>query len=104
MKLLKDYQGIEIRLTEERRLHILEHPEMAALEPAIAETLLKPECVVQSKSDDQTSMYYRYYTKTIVGGKFLCVVVKARRSDPFILTAYLTNKIKKGEVLWKRKE
>ena len=38
MKILKDYQGREVRLTDERLQHILEHPEMANLEAALEET------------------------------------------------------------------
>lgn len=33
MKLLYDFEGRAIRLTDERLVHILERPEMAALEP-----------------------------------------------------------------------
>ena len=47
MKILQDFEGLAIRLTDERRTHILEHPEMVAMELAIEETLLRPERVVQ---------------------------------------------------------
>lgn len=39
MKILKDYQGRDVRLTEERLQHILEHQEMASLAAALEETL-----------------------------------------------------------------
>ena len=39
MHLYVDYQGIRIRLTEERLAHILEHPEMKDVEPRIQQTL-----------------------------------------------------------------
>ena len=48
MKLLHDFQGLAIRLTDERRAHILGHPEMASMESAIEGTLLQAERVVQS--------------------------------------------------------
>lgn len=101
MKYLKDYKGVKIRLTSERLGHILEHPEMSGMKKNISEALLKPDCVVQSGSDFNVQMYYRYYVKTAVGNKYLCVVVKWTKTDPFVLTAYLTNKIKKGNLLWK---
>ncbi len=44
--------------------------------------------------------YYRFYFRTIVGGKFLCVVVKLAAVGAFVLTAYLTDRIKKGSPLW----
>jgi hypothetical protein len=100
MKLLHDFQGLAIRLTDERRAHILEHPEMVSMEAAIEETLLQPERVVQSFSDPRARLYYRFYFRTLVGGKYLCVVVKALDADAFLLTAYLTDRIKKGVPLW----
>jgi hypothetical protein len=51
MTLLVDFLGRAVRLTDERRAHILEHPEMVGLESAITETLRAPESVVQSVSD-----------------------------------------------------
>ncbi len=100
MKLVHDFQGLKIRLTDERLAHILEHPEMATMEAEIEETLLRPERVVQSFSDPQSHLYYRLYFRTIVGSKFLCVVVKNLEADAFVLTAYLTDRIKKGVTLW----
>ena len=100
MKVLRDFQGLAIRLTDARRTHILEHPELVPMEPAIEETLLHPEQVVQSFSDPQARLYYRCYFRTIVGSKFLCVVVKALDDDAFVLTAYLTDRITKGVALW----
>ena len=101
MKYIKDYKGISVRLTDERLAHILEHPEMHDMTGAIQEALLHPEFVVQSISDETANLYYRYYSKTMVGGKYLCVIVKTHETDSFILTAYLTDKVKKGKILWK---
>jgi len=53
MKIITDFQGLAVRLTDERLAHILEHPEMATMEDAIEETLAHPERVVQSASDEQ---------------------------------------------------
>lgn len=100
MKLLEDYKGQAVRLTEERLAHILEHPEMVSLEEAIETTLREPQLVVQSRSDPQAALNYRYYFGTRVGDKWLCVVVKYSEEDAFVLTAYLTDKPKKGEQLW----
>ena len=97
---LFDYQGLPIRLTQERRLHILQHPEMRSLEPAIGQTLDGPNQVVLSLSDPTARLYYRYFEGTPVGGKYLCVVVKVLLDDAFVVTAYLTDSVKKGPVLW----
>lgn len=103
MKILKDFQGREIRFTDERLRHILDHPEMKAMETAIAETIREPEKVIESLSDPEAQLYYRFYLGTRVGDKYLCVVVKVKGADAFILTAYLTDTVKRGELIWPRK-
>jgi len=66
----------------------------------LAETLAQPERVVQSFSDPQARLYYRFRAGTRVGDKFMCVPVKVVPGDAFVLTAYLTDKIKQGVLLW----
>ena len=90
-------------MTEERRKHILEHPEMKGMVRHIKETLLEPQKVIQSISDKDIGLYYRFYIGTKVGDKYLCVVVKTIKQDAFVLTAYLTDFIKKGDIIWLRK-
>lgn len=99
MRVLVDFRGQPVRLTDERLAHILEHPEMISFESALEETLKEPEFVKRSKSDPNTALYYRFCTNTTVGDKWLCIVVKFLIQDAFILTAYLTDKIKQGESL-----
>ena len=100
MRILRDYEGRGVRLTEERLSHILEHPEMVGLERSLEETLRRPTEVVQSFSDAQARLYYRLYVGTVVGTKLLCVVVKVADNDAFVLTAYLTDKVKRGIRIW----
>ena len=69
----------------------------------IKETLLEPQQVIQSVSDKDANLYYRFYIGTKVGDKYLCVVVKMIKQDAFVLTAYLTDSIKKGDIIWLRK-
>jgi hypothetical protein len=103
MKIYHDYRGQSIRLTDERRKHILEHPEMKGLISCIQETLSTPQRVIQSLCDKDANLYYKFYVGTKVGDKYLCVVVKMIDQDAFILTAYLTDAVKKGEIVWLRK-
>jgi hypothetical protein len=100
MVVLTDYEGRSVRLTEERWGHVEEHPEMVGLREAVAETLRKPEAVIESASDPLARLYYRFYHRTMVGGKHLCVVVKILSDDAFVVTAYLTDRVKKGTFLW----
>jgi len=97
---LVDHEGRPIRLSNERLAHILEHPEMQGLQAEIATTLRKPEAVIQSLSDPHVRRFYRYHRGTLVGHKYVCVVVKLAASDAFVVTAYLTDKIKRGVPLW----
>jgi hypothetical protein len=100
MRECTDYEGRRIRLTDERLAHILEHPEMVGMESRIGETLANPEKVLESLSDAEARLYYRYYLGTRVGNKYLAVVVKVQDADAFVVTAYLTDKVKSGKLLW----
>jgi len=100
MRLIVDWQGRSIRLTAERLAHIREHPEMLGLESAIENALRSPACVVESRSDSSARLYYRVVVDTPVGDKLLCVVVKGGRDGAFVLTAYLTDTVKKGRLVW----
>ena len=99
----RDFEGRIIRLTEERWAHIREHPEMVGMERSIAQTLASPEAVIRSLADPKAHLYHRFYVGARVGDKFLCVVVKVQDNDAFVLTAYLTNKIRRGTVIWRAK-
>ena len=99
---LIDYAGNIIRLTNERLAHIKEHPEMSASEAKIKETILSPDIVVKSRSDEEVRMYYKHYKGLSIGDKHHCIVVKFRQEDAFVITAYFTDSVKKGDVLWKK--
>ncbi len=101
MAILTDYQNRQIRLTEERLHHILDHSEMVDMTSQIEIVLQNPEVVRQSRSDSQVYLYYRFYEETIVGAKWLCVVIKDSSDDAFIITSYLTDKLKQGLELWR---
>ena len=101
MEILTDYQNRQIRLTEERLQHILDHPEMVDMRFQLEIVLQNPEVVRQSRSDSHVYLYYRFYEQTIVGAKWLCVVIQDNSDDAFIITAYLTDKLKQGIELWR---
>jgi hypothetical protein len=100
MKTIQDCFGHEVRLTDERLQHILEHPEMREMSAEIERVLRQPQLVRLSRSDSAVRLFYEFYAQTLVGGKWLCVVVKCLQDDAFVVTAYLTNKPKTGETLW----
>lgn len=100
MKNFRDCFGRTVRLTDERMAHILEHPEMKGLADEIGRTLERPQRVRRSRSDAAVRLFYEFYARTIVGDKWLCVVVKYADGDAFVVTAYLTDTLKAGEDLW----
>ena len=101
MEILTDYQNRQIRLTEERLQHILDHPEMVDMRSQLEIALQTPEVVRQSRSDSKVYLYYRFYEQTIVGAKWLCVIIKDNSNDAFVITAYLTDKLKQGLEIWR---
>jgi hypothetical protein len=104
MQLFKDVRNRSIQLTEERRLHLeTEHPEMTGQIHRIVETLANPDKIIRSRTDATVELFYRHYQSTSVTSKFLCTVVKALPDDHFIITAYYTDAMKKGDALWEKK-
>jgi hypothetical protein len=104
MRWFKDIHNRRIQLTDERQDHIeTDHPEMSGEARKIQETLLNPDIIVKSRTDSDIELFYRHYDITPVSEKYLCVVVKILVGNMFIVTAYFTDTIKRGEVLWERK-
>ena len=102
--IFEDFKNREIRLTEERKEHLEEvHPEMKDQIDRVQETLKIPDYVFRSISDKEVELFYKAYKNTPVTEKYLCVVIKVLTDDLFIITAYFTDSIKKGELLWEKK-
>ena len=104
MTYLEDIYGRQIRLTDERYMHIeTDHPEMDSQLSRMQETLANPNVIVRSRTDQDVELFYKHYRTTPVTEKYLCVVVKTIADDSFIITAYFTDTVKRGEVLWESK-
>ena len=99
----RDIHGRNIRLTDERRVHLeTDHPEMKNQVGRISETLLDPDRITQSRTDIQAELFYKWYQTTPVTSKYLCIIVKTLPNDHFVLTAYHTDTIKQGALLWEK--
>ena len=96
---LRDWQGRPVRLTEERWQHVcVAHGYMDNMEENVGETLQSPDVIHRSTSDPAgVRLNYRWFRGTVVGDKWVCVVVKYLESDAFVLTAYVTDTIPQGE-------
>lgn len=90
-----------VTLDKRRYEHILEHSEMKNQINRIKETLKEPEEIRESIYDEDVWLFYRFYPKSPVTKKYMLVVVKLLNRKGFIITAFYTDKIKKGELVWK---
>jgi hypothetical protein len=54
-----------------------------------------------SRRTQDVWLYYKFYS-SIFRGKFLLVAVK-KSLRAFVLTCYITDEIKKGELVWQKK-
>lgn len=82
-----------ITLTDERRAHIFAfHPDVASCFQYFADTLANPDTIIVSAHDSTVVICYRLLSRR---KKYLAIVVKLT-SHPFVLTAYLAKKPKRG--------
>jgi|YNPNPStandDraft_1061719.scaffolds.fasta_scaffold168691_2 hypothetical protein len=97
--LLQSHLNGVVRLTQERWEHIEEKRRQGELRPSmneITQTLQQPDEVRASNHDPEVHLYYRAY-----GNRWSVVVVKQDPQGSFILTAYITDRIKQGGLLWR---
>ena len=88
--------GKRIRLTKVQWQKIIaKHTIVNGLEKVVMRVLQKPSAIRRSIKDKSVFLYYKKYQK-----HFFCVVTRHLNDEGFIITAYLTDKIKIGEVLW----
>ena len=76
---------------------------MNGMAEEVERVLRQPQFVRRSRPDKTVRLFYEFYARTIVDGKWLCVVVKYEENDAFMVTAVLTDKPKAGENLWSTK-
>lgn len=100
--IVQDRFGRAVRLTDERITHILEHEEMKDQLDKVEETVREPDVVVRSQRDLDVHLYHKHYPTTPVTEKDLLVAIKVTQTDAFVLTAFFTDTIKKGERIWEK--
>ncbi len=77
----------------------VKHPYMRDKEESVVETLKYPEIIRQSRTDENVYLFYR---QIMYGGKqyHICVVVNS--TEGFVITTYITHRIKEGHEIWRR--
>ena len=84
--------GITIRLTDERWAHITEeHCELAGLRFEVLETVTNPGDIYAGNAGELLAV------REIEAGKFLVAAYRELATDGFIITAFLTRRIKSLE-------
>lgn len=90
--------GITIRLTDERWTHITEeHGELAGLRSEVLETISRPERILAGGDGELLAL------RELEQGKFLVVVYRESMEDGFVITAFLTRRVRslaKRKQLW----
>jgi hypothetical protein len=95
--------GKVVSLDEDRWRHVLEHPEMENQLDRIKETVVNPDEVRESVHDPSVLLFYKLYVETQVTEKYLLVAIKTLNREGFIVTAFFTDRVKKGGLVWKKK-
>jgi len=91
--------GKKIHTTKEywEKIVTTKHPAIKGKESEVKLTLTDADEVRVSKTDKTVFLYYKATKKG-----FLCVVVKHQNREGFIITTYITEKIKEGRTIWRK--
>jgi hypothetical protein len=91
--------GFTVRTSEAywQRL-IIKHPDIADLETLVQQALSTPDEICQSSRDEAVLLFY-CLRKT---QRWVVAVARRLNGDGFLITAYQTDSIKEGTVLWHR--
>ncbi|HIH21003.1 TPA: DUF4258 domain-containing protein [Candidatus Micrarchaeota archaeon] len=91
--------GKKVRVTEAYWNFIitLKHPTMTGKENLAMKTLADPDEIRQSSRDKSVFLYYKKQD-----AYWACVVCKHLNGEGFIITTYITDRIKEGNRVWKK--
>ena len=87
-----------VSLTRDRWREIVrhKHPALAGYERELRTCLATPTLIRESSKDPNVHLYY-----VPAGNAYLCVVAAPGETDErFVVTAYFTRNIKRGNALW----
>lgn len=91
--------GLRVRCTEAwwQQIATLKHPVMAGRLAEVQLALSDPDEVRQSSRDDNVLLFYRGQKP-----RWQCVVTRSQGQEGFVITAYPTDAVKAGVVIWTR--
>ena len=76
----------------------IKHPVMKDKEDEVRLVLSDPDEIRQSIKDENVYLFYRIQKQK----RWICAVVKDNTGKGFLITAYPTDNIKEGKVIWKK--
>ncbi|PIP40911.1 MAG: hypothetical protein COX19_04660 [Desulfobacterales bacterium CG23_combo_of_CG06-09_8_20_14_all_51_8] len=102
MDILHSINGVPIRFTDERWVHIVEnHDDLAGFHDEIVDIIEYPEYIIKGYKGALIAL------RQIKKGKFLCVIYKEiSAEDGFVITAYFSSKISLGkeDIIWQQQK
>lgn len=92
--------NILIRFTNERWIHIIiGHPELIGHHDEVLKTIKDPEAIYAGKTGEYIAI------KDIKNEKYMIVIYKELINDGFVITAFITKRIKKFKkrrMIWEK--
>jgi len=87
---------VEIRTTKQYWKYLIDkkHRVMQEKEDIVIQTLNSPDEIRKSKIDDNIFLYYKQFDR------LYCVIAKHMGQKGYLITAYPTDRVKEGEVIW----
>ena len=95
---IKTPNGITIRTTTDywNRIITVKHPSIAKYESEVRDSLKDLDEIRRSKQDIKVNLYYKN-----IGKVYVCVIAEhTDNQEGYIITAYLTDRIKEGEQIY----
>lgn len=91
--------GFIVRTSESywQRL-IVKHPDIEMLEELVEQALAAPDEIRRSSRDSSVLLFYLARNES----RWVVAVARRLNGDGFLITAYQTDAIKEGEMLWHR--
>lgn len=98
--------GFCVRTSEEYWQKLLiKHPDIAELESEVTQALTNPDEICQSSRDSNIILFYFtliLFYFTLKAKRWVVAVARRLNGDGFLITAYQTDAIKEGELIWRK--
>ncbi len=93
--------NVTVRCSRKWWLYIstVKHPTLEGRADDVRATLANPQEIRRSTKDPDVFLFYR-----LSPPRFLCVVARQENGEGLLITAYPTDSLKKGEIVWSASE